>query len=135
MFRARDHRGLDGDRQAEDDRRRTPGRGPRRASAMGWPQGRSAVEDVAGETFLFREEWALAQGKKVDPPALRLRRSRRSRSSARSGHQEARCVRALNRILRRKRGGMTVVPHKMSDGSGVEKETVTQEETGLLVAE
>jgi hypothetical protein len=33
-----------------------------------------------------------AQGKKVDPTPLRLRRSRRSRSSARSGHQEARCV-------------------------------------------
>jgi hypothetical protein len=36
-----------------------------------------------------REEWALAQGKKVDPPPLRLRRSRRSRSSARSSQKEA----------------------------------------------
>jgi hypothetical protein len=30
---------------------------------------------------------------------------------------------------------MSVVPHNMSDGSGVEKETVTQEKAGLLVAE
>jgi hypothetical protein len=37
-----------------------------------------------------------ARGKKVEPTALRLRRSRRSRSSARSVHPEARCVRALN---------------------------------------
>ena len=53
MFRARDHRGLDGDLQAEDDRRRT------RLS------GRSEAEDAVVETFLPREEWALAQGKKV----------------------------------------------------------------------
>ena len=38
-------------------------------------------------TFLPREEWAQAQGKKVESTALRLRRSRRSRSSARSSHQ------------------------------------------------
>ncbi len=30
---------------------------------------------------------------------------------------------------------MSVVRHKMSDGSGVEKETVEQEKAGLLVAE
>ncbi|AGK57196.1 hypothetical protein HYPDE_27583 [Hyphomicrobium denitrificans 1NES1] len=30
---------------------------------------------------------------------------------------------------------MSVVPHKMSDGSGVEKETVAQEKAGLLFAE
>jgi len=30
---------------------------------------------------------------------------------------------------------MSVVPHKMSDGSGVEKETVAQEKAGLLIAE
>src|SRR6266478_6801329 len=52
VFRARDHRGLDGDLQAEDDRRRTR-------------SGRSAAEDAVVETFLPREEWALAQGKKV----------------------------------------------------------------------
>ena len=77
------------------------GRGPHRACAMGWPQGRSEAEDGGGETFLPREEWAnrgphgagpvgwKAQGKKVDPPPLRLRRSRRSRPSARSSHGEA----------------------------------------------
>src|SRR5438552_12079674 len=52
VFRARDHRGLDGDLQAEDDRRRTR-------------SGRSAAEDTGVKTFLPREEWALAQGKKV----------------------------------------------------------------------
>jgi hypothetical protein len=30
---------------------------------------------------------------------------------------------------------MSVVPHKISDGSGVEKETLAQEKAGLLVAE
>ncbi|MFX9995568.1 hypothetical protein ABTP67_19060, partial [Acinetobacter baumannii] len=52
VFRARDHRGLDGDLKAEDDRRRTR-------------LGRSAAEDAVVETFLPREEWASAQGKKV----------------------------------------------------------------------
>src|SRR5262249_19621099 len=65
VFRARDHRGLDGDGQAEDDRRRTH-------------KGRSKAEDAGVATFLPREEWALAQGKKVATTALRLRRSRRS---------------------------------------------------------
>src|SRR5258708_2162897 len=51
--------------------------------------GRSAAEDGGGETFLPREEWASAQGKKVDPTPLRLRRSRRSRPSARSSQEEA----------------------------------------------
>jgi hypothetical protein len=51
--------------------------------------GRSAAEDGSGETFLHREEWASAQGKKVDPPPLRLRRSRRSRPSARLSQKEA----------------------------------------------
>jgi hypothetical protein len=30
---------------------------------------------------------------------------------------------------------MSVVPHKMSDGSGVEKETMAREKAGLLAAE
>src|SRR5258708_5239045 len=51
-FRARDHRGLDGDLQAGGDRRRT--RSP----------GRSAAEDGGGETFLAREEWAKPRGRK-----------------------------------------------------------------------
>jgi hypothetical protein len=69
VFELRDHRGLDGDLKAEGDRRRTR-------------SGRSAAEDGGGETYLPREEWALAQGKKVSPPPLRFRRSRRSRPSA-----------------------------------------------------
>jgi hypothetical protein len=60
VFELRDHRGLDGDLKAEGDRRRTR-------------SGRSAAEDGGGETFLSREEWALAQGKKVSPTPLRFR--------------------------------------------------------------
>src|SRR6478672_12255095 len=47
----RDHRGLDGDLEAEGDRRRTR-------------LGRSAAEDGGGETFLPREEWAKPRGRK-----------------------------------------------------------------------
>src|SRR5258707_10748154 len=83
VFRARDHRGLDGDRQG------------RRRSAT-HPKGWSAAEDAVDATFLPREEWALAQGKKVVSTALRLRRSRRSRSSARSSHQRGDVRRVLN---------------------------------------
>src|ERR1700730_15508928 len=73
VFELRDHRGLDGDLEAEGDRRRTH-------------SGRSAAEDGGGETFLPREEWAnrgpralfragwQAQGKKVSPQPLRFRR-------------------------------------------------------------
>jgi hypothetical protein len=49
LFRARDHRGLDGDRPAGNERRRTR----LRAEAP--------AEDAGGETFLgIREEWATA---------------------------------------------------------------------------
>src|ERR1700727_2468089 len=49
--------------------------------------GRSTAEDGGGESFLPREECRLRrQGKKVSPTPLRLRRSRRSRPSARSSH-------------------------------------------------
>src|SRR5215831_3887419 len=50
--RARDHRGLDGDLQAQGDRRRTHLRAE------------SAAEDGGGETFLPREEWAKPRGRK-----------------------------------------------------------------------
>src|SRR5262249_6269392 len=50
--RARDHRSLDGDLQAEGDRRRTHLRAE------------SAAEDGGGETFLPREEWAKPRGRK-----------------------------------------------------------------------
>src|SRR5216684_8750443 len=73
--RARDHRGLDGDRQAAGDRRRTP-----------W--GRSAAEDGGGGTFLAREEWAQPRGRKS-----RRRHCGKAieacRHVARSRHQEA----------------------------------------------
>lgn len=59
--------------------------------------GRSTAEDAGGETFLSREEWASAQGKKVSPTALRSRRSRRSRSSARSRHQRGRVFRGRDK--------------------------------------
>jgi len=66
------YRGLDGDRQAEGDRRR------RR-------QARSATEDGDRPGFLPREEWprrgpacgVRGQGKKAGGAPLRLRRSRR----------------------------------------------------------
>jgi hypothetical protein len=52
--------GLDGDRRAEGDRRRTP-----------------KELDSKGRTFLSREEWRRSrQGKKVLTPLLRHRRSR-----------------------------------------------------------
>jgi len=49
--RARDHRGLDGDLQAEGNRRRTDF-GPERSG--GWQR----------KTFLVREEWAKPRGRK-----------------------------------------------------------------------
>src|ERR1700722_16011489 len=52
VFRARDHRGLDGDLR---------GRG-RSATHL---KGRSEAEDAAVATFLPRNAWALAKGKKV----------------------------------------------------------------------
>jgi hypothetical protein len=51
--------------------------------------GRSAAEDGGGESFLPREEWVSARGKKVDPTPLRLKRSRRSHLSAKSSREEA----------------------------------------------
>jgi hypothetical protein len=68
LFRARDHRGLDGDRQAAGDRRRTRLRaGAQRrmaAERLSWlaRNGRTGVPALAG--------WQ-AQGKKVSPPPLR----------------------------------------------------------------
>src|SRR5580658_8350765 len=51
----------------------------------------TSVEDGDGETFLPREECRPGrQGKKVSPAALRLRRSRRSRPSARSSQERSR---------------------------------------------
>src|SRR5262249_18078650 len=83
--RARDYRGLDGDRQAAGDRRRTR-----------W--GRSAAEDGGGGTFLAREEWAQPGSPRLRGGKPRGRKSRRRhcgkaieacRPVARSRHQEA----------------------------------------------
>jgi hypothetical protein len=82
----RAHRGLDGDRWAGGERRRSP-----------WA--RSAAEDGEGGTFLVREEWRRSrQGKKV--PVRRCGRGDRgvSRPSARSGHPRRRGSAEGNRL-------------------------------------
>jgi hypothetical protein len=90
VFRARDHRGLDGDLQAEDDRRRTR-------------SGRSAAEDAGVKTFLPREEWALAQGKKVlsDGVAAQTIEAQPVFGQIRA-IKEATCVRVLNHNVGRR---------------------------------
>src|SRR5262249_27108843 len=67
--------GLDGDRKARDDRRRT------RLRAV-------AQRRMAAGDFFASRGMGAAQGKKVYPTPLRLRRSRRSRSLARSAIKE-----------------------------------------------
>jgi hypothetical protein len=89
-FEPRDHRGLDGDRLPEAIDA-APARGPKRSG--GWRRG----------DFLASRGMGEAQGKKVAPPPLRLRRSRRSRPTARSSQGEA-VGRAPNSILGRSRG-------------------------------
>ncbi|MGY4305949.1 hypothetical protein ACVIJ6_003192 [Bradyrhizobium sp. USDA 4369] len=98
----------------------------RRRSAT-HPKGWSAAEDAVVATFLPREEWALAQGKKVVSTALRLRRSRRSRSSARSSHQRGHVRRVLNHKSER-RWRASVRLGKRSKRFSVGKET--KEEKG-----
>ena len=76
-------------------------RGPHRAGAMGWALGRSAAEDGGGRLSCLARNgrtgvparlvaWGgKPRGRKSIRPPLRLRRSRRSRPSARSSHGEA----------------------------------------------
>src|SRR5271165_6253924 len=45
------------------------GRGPHRACAMGWPQGRSAAEDGGGRLSCLARN-GRSPGKKVDPSAV-----------------------------------------------------------------
>src|SRR5712675_1158686 len=97
---------------------RSTGRGRSATHPKGW----SAAEDAVDATFLPREEWALAQGKKVVSTALRLRRSRRSRSSARSSHQRGHVRRVLNHKSGR-RWRASVRLGKRSKQFGVGKET------------
>src|SRR5580704_2843725 len=98
-FRARDRRGLDGDRQAEDDRRRTRLRAAaqRRMTAERPPPSR-------GRAFLPREEWAEGPGEESRPDVVAAQAIEANRSSARSSQREARRSRAPNSILRRRRG-------------------------------
>src|SRR5580658_2471503 len=51
--------------------------------------GRSAAEDGRRREFLASRGKGFSQGKKVSPPPLRIRRSRRGRPSARSSQEEA----------------------------------------------
>jgi hypothetical protein len=69
-----------------------------------------------------REEWAKPRGRKSQATALRFRRSRRSRSSARSSHHRG----PVRRVLKCNYGErwlISVVPYKGSERLGVEKET------------
>ncbi len=70
----RAHRGLDGDLQAGGDRRRTRSRA-------------GAQRRMAAGSFLASRGMALAPGEESCRTPLRQRRSRRSRPSARSGHE------------------------------------------------
>src|SRR6201990_1738771 len=82
VFRARDHRGLDGDLQG-------------RGRSATHPKGRSAAEDAVAATFLPREEWAEPRGRKSQrrrcgsgdrgAAGLRPDRPKRGRGSAPNG--------------------------------------------------
>src|SRR5579871_3450109 len=61
---------------------------------------------LAGACFLASRGMGGAQGKKVDSTALRLRRSRRSRCSARSSHHRGPGGRVLSHKSRKKMAGL-----------------------------
>src|SRR5260370_5197601 len=69
----------------------------------------------------------IAQGKKVDPTPLRLRRSRRSRPPARSSQREAVWLARPEQHPREKTWRTSGVLHKRRGVAGEEKETVAQE--------
>src|SRR6201987_4789124 len=83
VFRARDHRGLDGDLQG-------------RGRSATHPKGRNAAEDAVAATFLPREEWAKPRGRK----SLRRRCGSDDRGAAGlrpdRAITEARCVACLS---------------------------------------
>jgi hypothetical protein len=87
------------------------------------PSGRSAAEDGGGETFLGSRGMGEAQGKKVSPPPLRPRRSRRSRPLARSSHQRPRGLRRSD-STEEKTWRKSSDPHKRPPASGEGKETL-----------
>ena len=85
----RAHRGLDGDRPAGGDRRRTRRCEPQRSG--GWRQ----------TAILLRDAKPLAAAENSWRPPLRHRRSRRSRPSARSGHPRQRGAHQTRTALER----------------------------------
>jgi hypothetical protein len=91
LFRARDHRGLDGDREAEGDRRRTRSRA-------------GAQRRMAAVDFLASRGMAKGQGKKVDPSAVAAQAIEAQPSFGQIKPWRGRVVRAPDSILRRRRG-------------------------------
>jgi hypothetical protein len=73
---------------------------------------------------------AEGQGKKVAPPPLRLRRSRRSRPSARSSHREAVWPRA-EQHAREKTWQALVAAHKRPGFPGGKEEAMARRSDGL----
>src|SRR6516225_2499904 len=73
-----------------------------------------------------------AQGKKVSPPPLRPRRSRRSRPLARSSHQRPRGSRRSD-STEEKTWRISKDPHKRPASSGEEKETLAYRRAALHV--
>ena len=91
------------------------------------PEGLERSGGRCRSDFLASREMGVAQGKKVATTALRLRRSRRSRSSARSSHQRGHVRRVLNHKSER-RWRASVRLGKRSKRFSVGKET--KEEKG-----
>ena len=112
VFRARDHRGLDGDREAEDDRRRTRSR----AGA----QRRMPAERLS----CLARNGRKPRGRK----SLRRRCGSDDRGAAGlrpdQAIKEATCVRVLNRNLQEKTWRISVVLNKRSVRFGAERETI-----------
>lgn len=95
------HCGLDGDRQAAGDRRRT--------CSQAGAQRRMA----AGRLSCFARN-GRSPGEESRPVPLRHRRSRRSRPAARSAHQRGR----MERSIRQRRSRRTWRLHRATEGEG-----------------
>ena len=87
------------------------------------PEGPERSGGCRRSDFLASRGMGEAQGKKVATTALRLRRSRRSRSSARSSHHRGPVRRVLNHKSGRRRWPGLVRLGKKSVRFGVGKET------------
>ena len=96
------HCGLDGDRQAAGDRRRT------------CPQAGAQRRMTAGRLSCFARN-GRSPGEESRPTPLRHRRSRRSRPAARSAHRRGR----MERSIRQRRSRRTLRLHRAGrDGGG-----------------